>query len=479
MKNYKVAIVGGGPGGMMAGIAAGKYSNKKTKIVLIEKTDSLGKKLLLTGGGRCNIANASPIKTQLDKFKDKNFLKHSFYTLNNEQLLAIFKEKGLEFKEENGRYFPITDDSKSVLNILRDYLKELKIDILLNNPVKSIAKSKKDLSFSEESIAKNKKDLFEIKTKKSTIFSEKVILATGGISYPQTGSSGDGYKIATAFSHSIATLKPGLTPLKVKNENLKKLSGITLEDVEVSYKQKNNSKNTHVKIRGNVLITHFGFSGPGILDLSNFIVKDNIQANIDFNLNNYENNKNKHFNKDKNNFNLNNYENNKNKHFNKDKNNFNDVVIFIDLIPNISHEELGKKIAKDLPKYGKNKIKNYMKFYLKNRFIDFFLSLANVEGDKTLSNMTKEDKNKIIANLKHLKVEIASLMPAKVAMITCGGVNIDEINPKTMESKLANGLYFAGELLEPFGPTGGYNLQIAFSTGYLAGKSCTETIKLN
>ena len=429
MKNYNVAIVGGGPAGMMAGIAAGKHLNNNPNIVLIEKTDSLGKKLLLTGGRRCNIANASPIKNQLDRFRDKNFLKHSFYSLTNEQLLAIFKEKGLEFKIENGRYFPVTDDSKSILNILKDYLKELKIDILLNSPVKSVSK--------------NEKDLFKIKTSNSDIFSEKIIIATGGITYPQTGSSGDGYRIATDFGHSIATLKPGLIPLKVKSEEFRKLSGITLEDVEVSFKQKNYSKNNSlknknkiVKVQGNVLITHFGLSGPGILDLSNFIIEDIIQENHDFN-----------------------------------------DSIFLDLVPKMSEEELRKKIANDSQKYGKTKIKNYMKFYLKNRFIDFFLNIANVDGNVTLSNMRKKDKNKLISTIKQLAIEIDGILAKEVAMITCGGVNIKEISPKTMESKLTNGLYIAGELLEPYGPTGGYNLQLAFSTGYLAGKSCTNSIK--
>ena len=410
---------------MMAAIAIGKSLNQESKIVLIEKTDSLGKKLLLTGGGRCNIANASPIKNQLDKLKDKNFLKHSFYTLNNEQLLAIFKEKGLEFKEENGKYFPITENSKSILNILKDYLKELKVDVLLNNPVKSITKP------ITKSTTKNKKDLFEIKTSKSnmtSIYSEKVILTTGGITYPQTGSCGDGYKIATDFGHTISTLRPGLVPLKVKNNKFNQLSGITLENIEVSYRS--------IKTKGNVLITHFGLSGPAILDLSNFVVKDMIPGNTD--------------------------------------NDFSDLAISLDLIPKLSEDELKNKIANDSQEYGKTKIKNYMKFYLKNRTIESFLSLANVDGDKTLSNMTKKDKNNIIAILKHLNIEINGMMPEKISMITCGGVSIDEINSKTMESKLTNGLYFAGELIEPYGPTGGYNLQIAFSTGYLAGESCAE-----
>jgi len=472
MKNYKVAIVGGGPAGMMAAIATGKYLNTESRIVLIEKTDCLGKKLLLTGGGRCNIANASPIKDQLKKFKDKSFLKHSFFTLNNEQLLAIFKEKGLEFKEENGRYFPVTDEAKSVLNILKDYLKELKVDILLNHPVKSITK--------------NKENLFEIKSSKSTIFSEKIILATGGISYPKTGSSGDGYKIAKEFNHSIATLKPGLIPLKVKNKELKELSGITLENVEVSFKQKNNSdknkfknKNLIFKNQGNVLITHFGLSGPVILDLSNFIIEDMIQNNLNYHVNYYNDNeiinlKNKY--QDNEIINLNNKYNDNEKinfYFADEENDLNEII-FIDLIPDVREEELRQKIAKDSQKYGKTMIKNYMKFYLKNRFIEFFLKIANVDGETTLSNMTKKDKNKIVANLKNLRVEISGFMPKEQAMITCGGVNADEIDSKTMESKLAKNLYFAGELLEPYGPTGGYNLQLAFSTGYLAGKSCVE-----
>ena len=426
MKKYKVAIIGGGPAGMMAAMAAGQELKKPDEVVLIEKNNVLGKKLLLTGGGRCNITNLTPIKKILNKFqnKEKNFLKHAFYTLDNNSLLKIFEEKGLEFKqEEKGRCFPVTDDANSVLKVLKEYLNDFNIDIILNNSVSSINKGKNDY--------------FTIKTNNETIQSEKIILATGGISYPHTGSTGDGYKIAKDFGHSISTITPGAIPLKVEDSLLKQLSGITLEDIVVSYKSKKTC------IRGNVLITHFGLSGPAILDISNYISNKNNENN----------------------------ENNKKEIL------LENTFINIDLTPDITEDELNQRIIADSQTNGKTMIKNYLKYYLKNRFIDFFLNNINVSGNKTISNMTKKDKNKIINNLKHLPIKIEGL-PKKAAMITCGGINMVEINPKTMESNLTSGkgLYFAGELLEPYGPTGGYNLQIAFSTGYLAGKSVVNSL---
>jgi len=441
MKKYKVAIIGGGPAGMMAAIASGEELKESGKVVLIEKNEFLGKKLLLTGGGRCNITNLSPIKKILNKFqnKEKNFLKHSFYTLDNKSLLKIFEEKGLEFKqEENGRCFPITDDANSVLKVLKEYLDDLNIDIILNNPVNSISKNKEN-----NNIYGKNNEYFTIKTNNEIINAEKIILATGGMSYPHTGSTGDGYKIAKKFEHSTSPLTPGAIPLKVEDNLLKQLSGITLENIAISYKFKKLANLKKVTSNGNVLITHFGLSGPGILDISNHISKDN-QTKFPHN-------------------------------FDKKEIFLEDTYINLDLIPDLSENDLNKKIIADSENHGKLMIKNYLKNYLKNRFIDFFLNRLEVSGNKTLSNMTKKDKNRIMNNLKDFQIKIKSL-PVQTAMITCGGIKIDEINPKTMESKLAKvcGLYFAGELLEPHGPTGGYNLQIAFSTGYLAGKSATK-----
>lgn len=450
MKNYKVAIVGGGPAGMIAAISAAKEIKTPYKVVLIEKNEKLGKKLLLTGGGRCNITNLSPIKKLINQFRkeDKLFLKHSIYNLNNHDLLNIFRNKGLEFKEEeNGRCFPTTEDSNSVLSILKEYLEELNIEVLLNFHVKSIIKKENErlkikLNEKVNETIEEKNNLFRISTNKKDIFCEKVILATGGKSYPHTGSNGEGYNLATKFGHSISQLMPGATPLEINDPYLNKLSGITLENVEISYKINNNQaieKCKVVKVRGNILITHSGLSGPGILDISNHISLDN-QCEYS-------------------------------------KLTLNGVYIEIDLIPNINEEKLNEMIIKDSSTNGKTMIKNYLKIYLKNRFIDFFLNKSQVSGNKTLSNMTKKDKKAIINALKHFKVEINS-MNKKASMITCGGVKINEINPKTMESKISgvNGLYFAGELLESYGSTGGYNLQIAFSTGYLAGKSAGESV---
>jgi len=431
IRNYKVVVIGGGPAGMIAAISAAKEINIPHKVAIIEKNETLGKKLLLTGGGRCNITNLSPMKKLINQFRkeDKLFLKHSIFTLNNKDLLNIFKNKGLKFKEEeNNRCFPITEDSNSILSVLKEYLEEFNVDILLNSHVKSIAK-------------KEKNDLFLIKINQKDIYSKNVILATGGKSYPHTGSNGEGYNLATKFGHTISQLRPGALPLEIKDPYLNKLSGITLENVEISYRIKNDSttkKSKVVKVRGNILITHSGLSGPGILDISNYISLNN--------------------------------------QYKHNKILLNDIHIEIDLIPNINEERLNEIIMNDSQINGKTMIKNYLKIYLKNRFIDFFLNKSQVSGNKTLSNMTKKDKIAIINNLKHFKIRINS-MNEKASMITCGGVKISEINPKTMESKIngVNGLYFAGELLESYGPTGGYNLQIAFSTGNLAGKSAGKS----
>ncbi|MDR2873798.1 MAG: NAD(P)/FAD-dependent oxidoreductase [Methanobrevibacter sp.] len=410
MGKYKVAIVGGGPAGMASAIAIGKILKPhEREIVLIEKTD-LGEKLLLTGGGRSNIANSRDIKEQLLKFNisNKNFLKHSFYTFTNNDLLNIFKEKGLEFKQEqDGRYFPINGDANSILKILKGYLNELKINVQLNSHVKSITKENNEFNI-------NIKD-------KNNIKSLKVILSTGGISYPKTGSTGEGYEIAKTLKHNISLIKPGLVSFKSNDKNLQKLSGLRLRDVEVSFLGEKN------RVRGDVLISHFGLSGPEILNLSNY--------------------------------------------YNENK------AISIDLIPDLTEEELNKKIIGDLSLKGKTLLKNYLKYYLRKRFIDYFLNVIEISEDKKLSNLSKSEKRKIINNLKNLTINLNGVFSRKSAMITCGGVKTDEINPKTMESNIIPGLFFAGELLEPCGLTGGYNLQMAFSTGFLAGKSIAESIK--
>lgn len=402
MKEYEIAIIGGGPAGMMAAIMA---SNKN--VVILEKNQELGRKLLLTGGGRCNITNNKPTKQLLNSFDDKHFLKHAFYTLNNEKLLDLFRQKGLDFiEEDDNRIFPKSEKASDVLKILKQYLKD--VEILYNFDVYDI--SKED-------------DYFIIN---NSIKASRVIVATGGITYQETGSSGSGFKILDC---DRTNLKYGLVPL-ISNYHFEQFAGINLYNVSVSYGEKN--------FFGNVLITHKGLTGPAILNISNEISKD-----LDYDLLETDNVK------------------------------FDNVTIAIDLLPKMNKEELYSKLSKDFQAKGKLLLKNYLKYHLTNSFIPFFLDHINVDGEVKLGNVLKEDKQKLLEGFKALKLEIIGFN-SYLSKITIGGIKTSKINSKTMEYVDCKGLYFAGEILEPVGPTGGYNLKIAFSTGYLAGLSASQ-----
>ncbi len=404
MKEYDIAIIGGGPGGMMAAIAA-----KNCNVVILEKNQQLGRKLLLTGGGRCNITNNKPIKKLLDSFDEKNFLKHAFYTLTNDKLLKLFEDKGLNFiEEDDNRIFPETEKARDVLKVLEEYLEGT--DIIYNFDADEITKTE---------------DKFIINNQ---IKASKVIIATGGITYQETGSDGAGLKI---FDTKRTSVKFGLVPL-IANYHFENYAGITLYDISVSYGDKS--------YRGDVLITHKGLTGPAILNVSNEISKD-----LDYDLL---------------------------KNYNVE---FDDIRISLDLMPDINKEELLSKVTKDFQEKGKVLLKNYLKYYLTNRFIPFFLDGAEIDGEVKLANVLKEDKQKLVDSLKCLKLEIIGFN-SSLSKITIGGIKSSAIDSKTMESLETKGLYYAGEVLEPVGPTGGYNLKIAFSTGYLAGLSASKTI---
>lgn len=403
MEEYEIAVIGGGPAGIMAAIAASKNSSN---VIILEKNPKLGRKLLTTGGGRCNITNAKPIKKLLKFYPQKNFLKHSFYTLTNEYLLSFFENKGLNFiEEDNNRIFPESEKSSDILKILTDYLEDVVISY--NFEVKSIS------------------DDFVINDK---IKADKIIIATGGITYPQTGCSIDNYFLT---SQPLTDIKYGLVPLVTKKD-LSSIAGVTLYDVVISYKK--------TKVQGNVLISHVGLTGPGIIDLSNDIsesISYNLLENDDVDV---------------------------------------DFEIAIDLCPESSREELQDKFNQDFQTKGKIMIKNYLKLFLTNKFIDFFLDEINLDGETQLSRINKKSKNRLIENLKRFTFNITGFND-KLAKVTIGGIDLDSINPKTMESTIIPDLYFAGEVLDLHGPTGGYNLKIAFSTGYLAGLSASEKKK--
>ena len=395
MEEYEIAIVGGGPAGIMAAIAASKNSSS---VILLEKNSSLGRKLLITGGGRCNITNSKPIKKLLNSYSQKNFLKHSFYSFTNEDLLSLFD---LEFiTEEDNRVFPKSGKSSDILEGLTNHLKD--VSISYNFEVTSIT------------------DDFVINDK---LKAKKIIIATGGITYPQTGCNIKNYSLT---SQPLTDIKYGLTPL-ITEKDLSDIAGVTLYDVVISYKKS--------KVKGNVLFSHVGLTGPGIINLSN-----EISESISYNL--------------------------------LEKDPEIDLEIAIDLCPELTHQDLTDKFNRDFQAKGKTLIKNYLKLFLTNSFIEYFLNESGIDADTQLSRINKKSKNRLIENLKRFTFKICSFN-SKLSKVTIGGVDLKHVNPKTMESKLIPNLYFAGETLNLHGPTGGYNLKIAFSTGYLAGLSAS------
>ena len=440
MQEYKVAIIGGGPAGMMAAIKAAQVLGPKT-VCIIEKNDSLGKKLLMTGGGRCNIANSTPIHDQLNYYnKNKNFLKHALYTLPQDKLLEIFEEKDLEFHiEDKKRIFPDSEDAQDILDVLEEYLEELEVDIHTNCPINA-----NDI---EHELNERMEPVFLIENEKLSLNASKIIVSTGGITYPSTGSTGDGYRIASKMNHTITDIKPGLVSFNVDDFLLRSLSGLTLNDVELSFKDKKKK----ISVRGDALISHFGLTGPAVIDLSNLLIEKSKFTILDDNLNQ------------------------------KDDDEIDSLELFtnkisIDFTPDMTEEEIKEQITKDTPDNGKISIKNYMKKFLPTNFIDYFLMKINISPSKTMANITKKDKNKIAENLKRHPIEIESL-EMDLAKVTIGGVKSKEIDSKTLQSRFVDGLYFAGEVLEMAGPTGGYNLQIAFATGYLAGQEAANSLK--
>ena len=440
MQEYKVAIIGGGPAGMMAAIKATQVLGPKT-VCIIEKNDSLGKKLLMTGGGRCNIANSTPIHDQLNYYnKNKNFLKHALYTLPQDKLLEIFEEKDLEFHiEDKKRIFPDSEDAQDILDVLEEYLEELEVDIHTNCPINA-----NDI---EHELNERMEPVFLIENEKLSLNASKIIVSTGGITYPSTGSTGDGYRIASRMNHTITDIKPGLVSFNVDDFLLRSLSGLTLNDVELSFKDKKKK----ISVRGDVLISHFGLTGPAVIDLSNLLIEKSKFTVLDDTLNQ------------------------------KSDDEIEELELFtdkisIDFTPNLTEEEIKEQITKDTPDNGKMSIKNYLKRFLPTNFIDYFLMKINISPSKTMANITKKDKNKIAENLKRHPIVIESL-EMDLAKVTIGGVKSKEIDSKTLQSRFVDGLYFAGEVLEMAGPTGGYNLQIAFSTGYLAGQEAANSLK--
>ncbi len=415
----KVIVIGGGPAGMMAAITAAESGNQVT---LIEKMTSLGKKLLITGKGRCNITSSLDMSEFIKNVPGNGrFLYSSFEQYTNKDIIQFLKKQGLEVKEERGnRIFPITDKAQDVLNCFIKKIEELNIHTILGEKVEKILVNE----------AENGKTVKGVKTNRQTIYADRIILATGGKSYPLTGSTGDGYKIAKEIGHTITTIKPSLVPLETFDEKNKELQGLSLKNIAIQFIDKTKNKVIYEDF-GEMIFTHFGISGPTILSGSAHLVR---YKNIEELLKNHN------------------------------------VILKIDLKPALSSEKLDSRILRDFEEEKNKQFKNSLDKLLPQKLINPIIEETGINPTKQVNTVTKQERQKIVQILKNFEVTIKGFRPIEEAIITSGGISIKEINPKTMESKLVSGLYFAGEIIDVDSYTGGFNLQIAYSTGYVAGK---------
>jgi len=417
----KVIVIGGGPAGIMAAISSAKYGNE---VIILEKMNMLGKKLLITGKGRCNITSSLPIDEFIKNIPGNGmFLYSAFNHFDNQDIINILKEEGVEVKTERGnRIFPVSDQAKDVQLALLNTLKKLNVKIKTNVKAEHIVV--KDGKASAVICNENGEE--------KKIDADKIIIATGGKSYPATGSTGDGYKLAEEVGHHITKIKPSLVPLvstQNSKELCKKLQGLSLRNVNIKIKDATNGKVIYEDF-GEMLFTHFGVSGPTILSGSAHLLR---YKNVDELL--------------------------------KEGN----IKLFIDLKPALSEEKLDDRILRDFSEEKNKAFKNSLEKLLPKKMIDVVIELSKIDPNKKVNEVTKKERETLVKILKNFNIEIGGFRPIEEAIVTSGGINIKEINPKTMESKIVEGLFFAGELIDVDAYTGGFNLQIAYSTGYTAG----------
>ena len=405
---YDVAVIGGGPAGMIAAVRAGELG---FRVVLIEKNESLGIKLLMTGKGRCNITNKrGELKEIINRFgKNGKFLFSAFFKFGADETIKLFESKGLKTKvERGGRVFPVSDKSIDVLDVLIKYLRRFHVDVKINSQVKKIIKKRNRI---EKIILANGEE----------IIADNFIICTGGKAHPITGSTGDGYKWAAKLGHTVIELSPSLVPIIIKERYVKDLEGLSLKNVEISIYKDNKKINSRF---GEAIFTANGMSGPIILDMSKEIGEE-LPGNL---------------------------------------------VMQIDFKPALDFVKLDRRIQRDFQKNSKKLFKNSLNQLLPKKLIPVIIRLSGIDPDKKANSITKEERRKLLHLLKEFNLEIKGLEGFKKAIITTGGINLNEVDHKTMKSKLIDNLYFAGEILDLDGPTGGYNLQVCWATGYIAGE---------
>lgn len=410
----RVVVIGGGAAGLMAAVIAGREG---AKVTLLEKMNYVGKKMGITGKGRCNITNACDMSEFIKNTPGNGkFLYGAYERFTNEDLLQLLHDAGLETKvERGGRVFPASDSALDVRNIFMKLMKHYGVDVHLKEPVKKL--------LVDDSV------VIGVVTDKETYHADAVVIATGGKSYPATGSTGDGYILAAQVGHKITDIRPSLVPIVTEESWVKDLMGLSLRNVELSVVAKNK---VQAKMFGEMMFTHFGITGPIVLSLSHTVGKLMRKKNIGT------------------------------------------IGLDINLKPALSPETLDKRLQKDFDLYSKKQLINGMKDLLPSRLIPLIIELAGIDPQKPINQISKEERQQIGYMLQHMPLTVKGLRPVEEAIVTAGGISLKEFNPKTMESKLVKGLYGAGEVLDIDAFTGGYNLQAAFSTGYVAAMHITH-----
>lgn len=410
----RVVVIGGGAAGLMAAVIAGREG---AKVTLLEKMNYVGKKMGITGKGRCNITNACDMSDFIKNTPGNGkFLYGAYERFTNEDLLQLLHDAGLETKvERGGRVFPASDSALDVRNTFMKLMKHYGVDVHLEEPVKKL--------LIDDGVVTG------VVTDKETYRADAVVIATGGKSYPATGSTGDGYILAAQVGHKITDIRPSLVPIVTEESWVKDLMGLSLRNVELSVVAKNK---VQAKMFGEMMFTHFGITGPIVLSLSHTVGKLMRKKNIGT------------------------------------------IGLDINLKPALSPETLDKRLQKDFDLYSKKQLINGMKDLLPSRLIPLIIELAGIDPQKPINQISKEERQQIGYMLQHMPLTVKGLRPVEEAIVTAGGISLKEFNPKTMESKLVKGLYGAGEVLDIDAFTGGYNLQAAFSTGYVAAMHITH-----
>ena len=410
----RVVIIGGGAAGLMAAVIAGREG---AQVTLLEKMNYLGKKMGITGKGRCNVTNAAPMSEFIKNTPGNGkFLYGAYERFSNQDLLQLLNEAGLETKvERGGRVFPASDSALDVRNTFMKLLKSYGVDVHLEEGAQEI-------------IVEDGR-VVAVKTKNEIYPADAVLIATGGKSYPATGSTGDGYNLANKLGHKVTDIRPSLVPIVTEEVWVKDLMGLSLRNVELSVVAKNK---VQAKMFGEMMFTHFGITGPIVLSLSHTVGKLMRKKNIGT------------------------------------------IGLDINLKPALSVEKLDKRLQKDFELYSKKQLINGLKDLLPQRLIPLVIQLAGLDPNKPINQISKAERDSLVYILQHLPLTVKGLRPVEEAIVTAGGLSLKEFNPKTMESKLVPGLYGAGEVLDIDAFTGGYNLQAAFSTGYVAAMHMTH-----